>query len=249
MAHERCDLVCIDAPRAEAIRETLLLEEAAQESADRARALSDPTRLTLAAAFARGRGVVLCATSPGSQGRSQNLVSHHLRTLRLPRHGSVPGGTGKMVMYSLTGRRAFAPLGRAWARVRRGRRGWRREPPEEDAAGPRAVVPGARGPGAGGGSRGARLLHGLTAARTVAAEESAATPTTREANPEAPPSRHHPRWPEEDRRARRGNGLRELRGDRREARRGPARRGQGNRELRRRVAWTPSTTPGSTSER
>jgi hypothetical protein len=29
MAHERCDLVCVDAPRAEAIRETLLLEEVA----------------------------------------------------------------------------------------------------------------------------------------------------------------------------------------------------------------------------
>src|SRR5215203_2749018 len=101
MTHERCDLVCIDAPRAEAIRETLLLEEAAQEAADRARALSDPTRLTLAAALREGEELCVCDLS-WIAGRSQNLVSHHLRTLRSL--GMVRSRRdGKLVMYSLTG--------------------------------------------------------------------------------------------------------------------------------------------------
>jgi hypothetical protein len=54
MTADRCDLICIDAPKAEAIRGGLLREEAAREAADRARALSDPTRLTLAAALREG---------------------------------------------------------------------------------------------------------------------------------------------------------------------------------------------------
>ncbi len=100
MAHERCALVCIDAPRAEAIRKTLLLEEAAQEAADRARALSDPTRLTLAAALREGEELCVCDLS-WIAGRAQNLVSHHLRTLRS--QGMVRSRRdGKMVMYSLT---------------------------------------------------------------------------------------------------------------------------------------------------
>jgi ArsR family transcriptional regulator, lead/cadmium/zinc/bismuth-responsive transcriptional repressor len=101
MAGERCDLICIDAPRAEAIRETLLVGERAREAADRARALSDPTRLTLAAALRTGEELCVCDLS-WIAGRSQNLVSHHLRTLRSL--GMVHSRRdGKLVMYSLTG--------------------------------------------------------------------------------------------------------------------------------------------------
>ena len=101
MVDERCDLICIDAPRAEAIRETLLVEERAREAADRARALSDPTRLTLAAALRTGEELCVCDLS-WIAGRSQNLVSHHLRTLRSL--GMVHSRRdGKLVMYSLTG--------------------------------------------------------------------------------------------------------------------------------------------------
>jgi ArsR family transcriptional regulator, lead/cadmium/zinc/bismuth-responsive transcriptional repressor len=100
MADERCDLICIDAPKAEAIREKLLIEEAAQEAADRARSLSDPTRLTLAAALLEGGELCVCDLS-WIVGRSQNLVSHHLRTLRS--FGMVHSRRdGKLVMYSLT---------------------------------------------------------------------------------------------------------------------------------------------------
>jgi DNA-binding transcriptional ArsR family regulator len=101
MADERCDLICIDAPRAEAIRETLLVGERAREAADRARALSDPTRLTLAAALRTGEELCVCDLS-WIAGRSQNLVSHHLRTLHSL--GMVHSRRdGKLVMYSLTG--------------------------------------------------------------------------------------------------------------------------------------------------
>jgi len=100
MADERCDLVCIDAPKAQAIRERLLVEEVAQGAADRARSLSDPTRLTLAAALREGEELCVCDLS-WIAGRSQNLVSHHLRTLRslgMDRSRR----DGKLVMYSLT---------------------------------------------------------------------------------------------------------------------------------------------------
>jgi DNA-binding transcriptional ArsR family regulator len=101
MNDERCDLLCIDAPRAEGIRGALPGEEAAQEAADRARALSDPTRLAVAVALREGGELCVCDLAWIS-GRAQNLVSHHLRVLRS--HGLVSSRRdGKMVMYSLTG--------------------------------------------------------------------------------------------------------------------------------------------------
>src|SRR3712207_7292136 len=81
MTSDRCDLICIDAPRAEAIRGRLLGDDTAQEAADRARALSDPTRLMLATALREGEELCVCDLS-WIAGRSQNLVSHHLRALR-----------------------------------------------------------------------------------------------------------------------------------------------------------------------
>jgi ArsR family transcriptional regulator, lead/cadmium/zinc/bismuth-responsive transcriptional repressor len=100
MTEDRCDLICIDAPRAEAIRARLLGEEATLGAAERAKALSDPTRLTLAAALREGEELCVCDLS-WIVGRSQNLVSHHLRSLRS--HGLVRARRdGKMVMYSLT---------------------------------------------------------------------------------------------------------------------------------------------------
>jgi ArsR family transcriptional regulator, lead/cadmium/zinc/bismuth-responsive transcriptional repressor len=100
MSQDRCDLICIDAPRAEAIRERLLTEEAARDAAERAKALSDPTRLTLAEALREGEELCVCDLS-WIAGRSQNLVSHHLRTLRS--FGMVRSRRdGKLVMYSLT---------------------------------------------------------------------------------------------------------------------------------------------------
>ena len=100
MNQHRCDLICIDAPRGESIRGRLLDEEATQDAAERAKALSDPTRLTLAEALREGEELCVCDLS-WIVGRSQNLVSHHLRMLRS--RGLVRSRKdGKMVMYSLT---------------------------------------------------------------------------------------------------------------------------------------------------
>src|ERR671914_3145082 len=100
MSDDRCDLLCLDAPRAEAIRGKLLNEDLAQEAAERAKALSDPTRLRLAAALREGGELCVCDLAWISE-RSQNLVSHHLRTLRS--HGLVRSRRdGKLVMYALT---------------------------------------------------------------------------------------------------------------------------------------------------
>jgi ArsR family transcriptional regulator, lead/cadmium/zinc/bismuth-responsive transcriptional repressor len=103
MTEDRCELICIDAPRAEAIRARLLGERAALDAAERAKALSDPTRLTLAEALREaGEAGELCVCDLSwIAGRSQNLVSHHLRTLRSL--GMVRSRRdGKLVMYSLT---------------------------------------------------------------------------------------------------------------------------------------------------
>jgi DNA-binding transcriptional ArsR family regulator len=97
---DHCDLLCVDAPRAEAIRQMLPSSENAQGAADRARAFSDPTRLTLATALLKGQEMCVCDLSWIS-GRKQALVSHHLRTLR--DRGLVRSRRdGKLVMYSLT---------------------------------------------------------------------------------------------------------------------------------------------------
>ncbi len=76
-------------------------ENAAREAADRAKALSDPTRLTLAAALREARGELCVCDLAWISARSQNLVSHHLKTLRS--HGLVRSRRdGKLVMYELT---------------------------------------------------------------------------------------------------------------------------------------------------
>ena len=100
VSQDRCDLICIDAPRAEAIRGRLLSEEATRDAAERAKALSDPTRLTLAEALREGEELCVCDLS-WIVGRSQNLVSHHLGALR-SRDLVRSRKDGKMVMYSLT---------------------------------------------------------------------------------------------------------------------------------------------------
>ena len=97
---DRCDLLCIDAPRAEEIRRSLLGEEETRRGAGRARALADPTRLMLAAALGRGGELCVCDLAWIS-GRQQALVSHHMKVLRS--EGLVSSRReGKMVIYSLT---------------------------------------------------------------------------------------------------------------------------------------------------
>lgn len=69
--------------------------------AGRARALADPTRLTIAGALVAGEELCVCDLAWVTE-RAENLVSHHLRVLR--EAGVVESHRdGKMVMYSMTG--------------------------------------------------------------------------------------------------------------------------------------------------
>src|SRR3954451_13744255 len=100
MPDDRCDLLCLDLPKAEHLRAERLPEAAASGLAGRAKALADPTRLTLAVALADGGELCVCDLAWVAE-RSENLVSHHLRVLSGP--GLVRSrGDGKMVMYAVT---------------------------------------------------------------------------------------------------------------------------------------------------
>jgi len=100
MAEDRCDVLCLDLPRAEKLRRRCLPAAAAETAAARARALADPTRLTLAASLRDGHELCVCDLAWIS-GRPQNLVSHHLRALK--RAGlAASRRDGKVVFYSLT---------------------------------------------------------------------------------------------------------------------------------------------------
>jgi DNA-binding transcriptional ArsR family regulator len=100
MGDDRCDLLCLDLPVAEALRKRRLHPQAAERAARRARALSDPTRLMLAAALREAGELCVCDLAWISE-RSPNLVSHHLRSLR--DEGLVASRRDrKMVMYELT---------------------------------------------------------------------------------------------------------------------------------------------------
>ena len=100
MTDDRCDLLCLDLPQAEAIRNELPSVEVLGSVAQRAQSVADPTRLQLTLALAAGDELCGCDLA-WILGRAQNLVSHHLRVLR--DSGVVSSRRdGKMVMHSLT---------------------------------------------------------------------------------------------------------------------------------------------------
>jgi len=100
MTDDRCELLCLDLRIAERLRRKRLAPEVADVAAGKARALSDPTRLMLAAALLGANELCVCDLAWIAE-RSQTLVSHHVRALRS--QGIVRSRReGKMVMYSLT---------------------------------------------------------------------------------------------------------------------------------------------------
>jgi ArsR family transcriptional regulator, lead/cadmium/zinc/bismuth-responsive transcriptional repressor len=110
VASDRCDILCLDHEKAETLRSARLSAATAKGAARRARALADPSRLTLAAALADGDELCVCDLAWVVE-RAENLVSHHLRLLRS--EGIVTSRRdGKMVMYSLTssGRELLASM-------------------------------------------------------------------------------------------------------------------------------------------
>ena len=97
---DTCDLLCLDLPRAEKIRAGLPSSTRLDGFAATAKALSDPTRVALTLALADEQELCVCDLS-WIVGRSEQLVSHHLKALRGA--GLVESRRdGKMVMYSLS---------------------------------------------------------------------------------------------------------------------------------------------------
>jgi ArsR family transcriptional regulator, lead/cadmium/zinc/bismuth-responsive transcriptional repressor len=99
---DTCDLLCLDLPRAEALRQARAEAGVLSAAATVAKALSDPTRLAVAAALRDGGELCVCDLAWVCE-RSDKLVSHHVRQLRSA--GLVDSRRdGKMVMYALTQR-------------------------------------------------------------------------------------------------------------------------------------------------
>ncbi len=99
MSEDRCDLLCLDLERAEAIRQRLDLDLAAKTAAC-AKALADPTRLLIALALRDGEELCVCDLA-WITARAENLVGHHLRALR---DAGLAGSRRehKIVFYALT---------------------------------------------------------------------------------------------------------------------------------------------------
>ncbi len=97
---DTCDLLCLDLPKAERIREGLPSLEELEGGAAPFKALTDPTRVALILALAEGGACCVCDLS-WVVGRNEKLVSHHVRLLK--GLGVVRSRRdGRMVMYELT---------------------------------------------------------------------------------------------------------------------------------------------------
>lgn len=99
---DTCDLLCLDLPKAEEVREALPVLDHLEALANGAKALGDPTRLAVAFALDAGETACVCDLA-WIVGRDERLISHHARHLKatgLARSRR----DGKMVMYELTDR-------------------------------------------------------------------------------------------------------------------------------------------------
>ncbi len=102
MGGDTCDLLCLDLPRAEALRRSRPPLSELVSAAEGAKALGDPTRLAVAIALRDGDELCVCDLAWVCE-RSDKLVSHHARLLRAA--GLVQSRREhKMVLYALTDR-------------------------------------------------------------------------------------------------------------------------------------------------
>jgi DNA-binding transcriptional ArsR family regulator len=99
---DTCDLLCLDLPKAEAVRRSMPSLDTLDAHAQVARALADPTRLAVAYALGAGERACVCDLA-WIVGRHEKLVSHHVRQLRAAGLARSERD-GKMVMYELTHR-------------------------------------------------------------------------------------------------------------------------------------------------
>lgn len=102
MADDRCELLCLDLPKAERLRASRPGAQEARALAAEFRALGDATRLTVALALREGGELCVCDLAWIVE-RAENLVSHHVRALRAAGLADYRR-EGKMALYSLSER-------------------------------------------------------------------------------------------------------------------------------------------------
>jgi ArsR family transcriptional regulator, lead/cadmium/zinc/bismuth-responsive transcriptional repressor len=99
---DTCDLLCLDLPKAEAVRRSMPPLDTLDAYAQAAKALADSTRLAVAHALGASERACVCDLA-WIVGRDEKLVSHHVRQLRTAGLARSERD-GKMVMYELTDR-------------------------------------------------------------------------------------------------------------------------------------------------
>jgi DNA-binding transcriptional ArsR family regulator len=99
---DTCDLLCLDAPKADAVRRRLPGAAELERAAAGAKALADPTRLLIALALRDAERACVCDLAFIAS-RDEKLVSHHVRQLKTAGLARSERD-GKMVMYELTER-------------------------------------------------------------------------------------------------------------------------------------------------
>lgn len=97
---DTCELLCIDLDVAERVRLGLPDPASLAPAAERARALADPTRLSVLLALREAEELCGCDLA-WILGRSPALISHHLRALREANLVS-SRREARMVFYALT---------------------------------------------------------------------------------------------------------------------------------------------------
>lgn len=97
---DTCELLCIDLDLAEDVRFGLPGPASLAPAVERARALADPTRLSALLALREAEELCGCDLA-WILGRSQALISHHLRVLREADLVS-SRREARMIFYSLT---------------------------------------------------------------------------------------------------------------------------------------------------
>lgn len=114
---EHCEILCLDLEVAEAIRADLPNGKATDAAANMSKAFSDPVRIQIGTALSHANELCGCDLS-WILGRSQALVSHHLRLMKSS--GAVDSRkVGRIVLYSFTpaGRAVFEVLGQSLVKV------------------------------------------------------------------------------------------------------------------------------------
>jgi DNA-binding transcriptional ArsR family regulator len=99
---DACDLLCLDLPKAEAVRAALPAADELDAASRAFKALGDPTRLAIALALRDGQRGCVCDLA-WIVGRDERLVSHHVRQMKIAGLARSERD-GKMVMYELTDR-------------------------------------------------------------------------------------------------------------------------------------------------